>query len=48
MCSTGWKGTGIDNNHLRWLVTFDLITGIRTRVGLIPVRDLDALAFIPH
>jgi len=41
-------GGGIDNNHLRWLDTFDITTGSGTRVGLIPVHDLDALAFIPR
>jgi hypothetical protein len=41
-------GGGIDNNHLRWLDTFDVITGMATRVGQIPVNDLDALAFIPR
>ena len=41
-------GGGVDNNHLRWLVTFDLTTGLGTRVGPIPVNDLDALAFIPQ
>ena len=40
-------GGGIDNTHLRWLVTFDVTTGIGTRVGQIPVNDLDALAFVP-
>jgi hypothetical protein len=40
-------GGGIDNNHLRWLVTFNVFTGLGTRVGQIPVYDLDALAFIP-
>lgn len=41
-------GGGIDNTHLRWLVTFDVTTGAATRVGAIPVNDLDALAFIPQ
>jgi hypothetical protein len=41
-------GGGIDNNHLRWLDTLDVITGMATRVGQIPVHDLDALAFIPR
>jgi hypothetical protein len=41
-------GGGIDNNHLRWLDTFDVVTGMGTRVGQIPVNDLDALAFIPR
>jgi hypothetical protein len=40
-------GGGIDNTHLRWLVTFNVITGLGTRVGRITVNDLDALAFIP-
>ena len=40
-------GGGSDNNHLRWLVTFNVITGLGTRVGQITVNDLDALAFIP-
>jgi hypothetical protein len=40
-------GGGGDNLHLRWLVTFNVTTGLATRVGLIPVNDLDALAFIP-
>jgi hypothetical protein len=39
---------GIDNVHLRWLVTCDVTTGNCTRVGQIPVNDLDALAFIPQ
>ena len=41
-------GGGIDNNHLRWLDTFDVVTGMGTRVGQIPVNDLDAMAFIPQ
>jgi plastocyanin len=41
-------GGGIDNTHLRWLTTCDVTTGNCTRVGLIPVNDLDALAFIPQ
>jgi hypothetical protein len=41
-------GGGIDNNHLRWLDTFDVVTGMGTRVGQIPVNDLDAMAFIPR
>jgi len=40
-------GGGIDNLHLRWLVTFDVTTGRGTRVGQIAANDLDALAFIP-
>jgi hypothetical protein len=41
-------GGGIDNNHLRWLVTIDVSTGVATRVQQIAVNDLDALAFIPQ
>jgi hypothetical protein len=41
-------GGGIDNTHLRWLDTCDVTTGNCTRVGLIPVNDLDAIGFIPH
>ena len=41
-------GGGIDNTHLRWLVTFDVTTGLGTRLGLITAQDLDALAFIPQ
>jgi hypothetical protein len=41
-------GGGIDNNHLRWLVTIDVSTGVATRVGQISVNDLDALAFVPQ
>ena len=41
-------GGGIDNTHLRWLVTFDVTTGMGTRVGQIALHDLDALAFIPQ
>ena len=40
-------GGGIDNAHLRWLVTFNITTGMGTRVGQITVNDLGALAFIP-
>jgi hypothetical protein len=40
-------GGGIDNTHLRWLDTCSVTTGHCTRVGAIPVNDLDALAFIP-
>ncbi len=40
-------GGGIDNLHLRFLVTFNVITGLGTRLGQITVGDLDALAFIP-
>jgi len=41
-------GGGVHNNHLRWLVTFDLTTGLGTRVGPIPVNNLDAMAFVPQ
>ena len=41
-------GGGIDNTHLRWLVTCDVTTGTCTRVGPIPVNDLDGIAFIPQ
>ena len=41
-------GGGSDNTHLRWLVTFDVTTGMGTRVGQITANDLDALAFIPQ
>ena len=41
-------GGGGDNLHLRWLVTFDVVTGLATRVGPIPVNDLDSMAFIPQ
>jgi hypothetical protein len=40
-------GGGIDNAHLRWLVMFDVTTGMGTRVGQILVNDLGALGFIP-
>jgi len=40
-------GGGIDNLHLRLLVTFNLTTGLGTLVGVVPVYDLDAMAFIP-
>src|SRR5206468_7466398 len=40
-------GGGIDNAHLRFLVTFNLTTGLGMLVGVIPVSDLDAMAFIP-
>jgi hypothetical protein len=40
-------GGGIDSNHYRWLDTCDVTTGLCTRVGPIPVNDLDALGFIP-
>jgi hypothetical protein len=41
-------GGGIDNLHLRFLVTFNLTTGSGTLVGVIPVNDLDAMAFFPR
>ena len=40
-------GGGIDNLHLRWLVTFNVTTGMGTRVGQITANDLGSLAFIP-
>jgi len=40
-------GGGIDNNHLRFLVTINLTTGLGTLVGAISINDLDGLAFIP-
>ena len=40
-------GGGIDNLHLRFLVTINLTTGLGVLVGIIPVNDLDGLAFIP-
>ena len=40
-------GGGIDNVHLRFLVTFDLITGLGRLVGSISTIDLDGLAFVP-
>ena len=40
-------GGGIDNLHLRFLVTFNLTTGLGSLVGQITVGDLDALGFIP-
>jgi hypothetical protein len=40
-------GGGTDNTHLRWLDTCNVTTGLCTRVGPIPVNDLDALGFIP-
>jgi hypothetical protein len=40
-------GGGSDYNHLRWLVTFDVTTGMGTRVGHIPANDLGAIGFIP-
>jgi len=41
-------GGGGVNLHLRFLDTFNVTTGLATRVGPIPVNDLDALAFIPQ
>jgi hypothetical protein len=41
-------GGGPDNTHLRFLVTFDVTTGLGTLVGPIPVNDLDSMAFIPQ
>ena len=41
-------GGGIDNTHLRWLDTCDVTTGNCTRLGQIPINDLDALGFIPQ
>ena len=41
-------GGGVDNTHLRWLDTCDVTTGACTRVGPIPVNDLDSMTFIPH
>ncbi len=40
-------GGGIDPLHLRWLVTFNLTTGMGTRVGQITANDLGSIAFIP-
>jgi hypothetical protein len=40
-------GGGIDDLHLRWLVTFNVTTGMGTRLGQITANDLGALAFIP-
>jgi len=39
-------GGGSDNNHLRWLVMFDVATGTGTRVGQITAYNLGSLAFI--
>lgn len=41
-------GGGTDNNHLRFLVTIDLTTGIATRIGSITIKDLDSMAFVPQ
>ena len=41
-------GGGIDPLHLRWLVTFNVTTGVGTRVGQITATDLGSLAFIPQ
>lgn len=45
----GLEGGGgpIDNTHLRWLDTFDTTLGLGLRGPLIPINDLDAMAFIP-
>ena len=40
-------GGGRDNAHLRWLVTFNVITGTGTRVGQITAIDLGAIGFVP-
>ncbi|MEO8044734.1 MAG: hypothetical protein ABI674_07490 [Spartobacteria bacterium] len=40
-------GGGIDNLHLRYLVTINVSTGRATLVGAISVGDLDALGFVP-
>ncbi|MGH8092510.1 MAG: hypothetical protein ACREIF_03435 [Chthoniobacterales bacterium] len=40
-------GGGIDNLHLRFLVTINLSTGLGTLVAPIGIDDLDALAFVP-
>ncbi len=39
-------GGGIDNLHLRFLVTLDLSTGVGVEVGAC-INDLDALEFVP-
>lgn len=45
----GLEGGGglIDNKHQRWLDTFDTFLGLGIRGPLIPIDDLDAIAFIP-
>lgn len=40
-------GGGIDNLHLRFLVTIDVTSGRGVEVGPIDVGDLDAMAFVP-
>jgi hypothetical protein len=40
-------GGGTDNDHLRFLVTINLTTGLGLEVAAIPVDDLDGLAFVP-
>jgi hypothetical protein len=40
-------GGGSDDAHLRFLVTFNVTTGMGTRVGQITANDLGSLAFIP-
>lgn len=40
-------GGGIDNLHLRFLVTIDLLTGLGRLVAPIGIDDLDGLAFVP-
>lgn len=40
-------GGGIDNLHLRFLVTINLTTGIGIRIAPIPINDLDSMAFVP-
>ncbi len=40
-------GGGLDNTHLRFLVTINLSTGIGVRIAPIPIDDLDSMAFVP-
>ncbi len=40
-------GGGIDNLHLRFLVTINFTTGLGVQVAPIPLNDLDAMAFVP-
>ena len=40
-------GGGIDNLHLRFLVTINITTGLGLEVAAIGVDDLDAMAFVP-
>ncbi|HEY3664236.1 MAG TPA: hypothetical protein VGL24_13865 [Chthoniobacterales bacterium] len=40
-------GGGLDNLHLRFLVTIDVTTGLAVEVGPIEADDLDAMAFVP-